>query len=447
MKIRKVKWKNHPILGDLELDFVNTLTNSPFDTVLFAGENGTGKTTILESLSTFLNRGTFEFFEFIEYLVNGKIYKAVPSTHTIKSFYQMIDDNGVATPMNTDRGNNPQLIDSNNLDIRHYGCIFSKARADYKTSKITTTTTKTFDVDRYDIDQEDDFTSLKQLIVDVQNQDNSEYANINKSRGALPMPWDDFYPTSKVYRFKNAFDNFFEKIKYDKVVDDNLEKSILFNKNAKSISIDKLSTGEKQIVFRGIYLLKNNKNLNGAAIMIDEPELSMHPKWQKNILKYYKELFNEAGSQKAQLFIATHSEHVLSDALSNISKNIVIVLNETNGVITAKRIDTPTILPSITSAETNYIAFDIVSNDYHIELYGWLQNKESNNSVKLCDEFIKNHARFNSTIHTKLSSFNTVSYSTLSTYIRNAIDHPDPSKVFTEHELRISIELLVELCR
>ncbi|KAA6310936.1 hypothetical protein EZS27_037849, partial [termite gut metagenome] len=26
MKIKKVKWMNHPILGDLELDFTNTTT-------------------------------------------------------------------------------------------------------------------------------------------------------------------------------------------------------------------------------------------------------------------------------------------------------------------------------------------------------------------------------------------------------------------------------------
>lgn len=43
MKIRKVKWTNHPILGNLELDFVNPVTNHPFSTIVFAGENGSGK--------------------------------------------------------------------------------------------------------------------------------------------------------------------------------------------------------------------------------------------------------------------------------------------------------------------------------------------------------------------------------------------------------------------
>lgn len=38
--------------------------------------------------------------------------------------------------------------------------------------------------------------------------------------------------------------------------------------------------------------------------MVDEPELSMHPKWQKNILRYYKNLFTDNnGVQIAQLFL------------------------------------------------------------------------------------------------------------------------------------------------
>lgn len=451
MTIKKIKWNNHPILVDLELDLINPATGQPFETIVFAGENGTGKTTILETVSSFLNIGSFEYFDFIEYLATGNTFKAIqPSDnpHNIKDFFDIIVNNTNTIKIRTNKNNNRQDIDTNALDIRHYGCVFSKARADYKTQQITSTTTKYLDTEKYDNDKEDDFTSLKQLIVDIQNQDNSDYVDLNKGVGVTAKLWSEFYPTSKIYRFKNAFDNFFGKLKYEKVVDNNNEKVILFNKNGKIISIDKLSTGEKQIVFRGISLLKNNKKLNGAAIMIDEPELSMHPKWQKNILKYYKDLFTENDSQNVQLFMATHSEYVLEEALANKDKNLVIVLNDVNGTIQAKRIDAPSVLPSITSAETNYLAFDIVSNDYHIELYGYLQQKESLSSVKLCDNYIKNHGLYNSAVHSKSSSnsFGTT-YDTLSTFVRNAIDHPDPSRTFTERELRTSTELLVELCR
>ena len=450
MKIKGVKWSDHPILESLELDFTNPTTGEPFDTIIFAGENGTGKTTILETISTFLNLGSFEPFEYVEYVVDSKVYKAVPQqgADNIKDFYTLVDDSGNVTSIRSNRNNNPQSIDTNKLDIRHHGCVFSKARADYKTKEITSTTTKQLDIDKYDIDNEDDFTSLKQLIVDVQNQDNSEYVELNKGLGNNPRSWDAFYPISKIFRFKNAFDNFFQKLKYDKVVDTASEKLILFNKNNKSISIDKLSTGEKQIVFRGIYLLKNTNKLEGATIMVDEPELSMHPKWQKNILQYYKQLFTQNSTQKAQLFLATHSEYVLEEALFNQSENLVVVLTDVDGTIQSKRIDAPSVLPSITNAETNYLAFDVVSNDYHIELYGWLQQKESKHSIKACDDYIKGHAFYDPSIHSKPSlNPHGTTYDTLSTYIRNAIDHPDLTRSFSEAESRTSIEILIELLR
>jgi predicted ATPase len=449
MKIKKVKWKNHKILGNLEIDFTNPITGEPSETIILAGENGSGKTTILETLSAFLNLGTFVVFDFIEYKIDGNNYKAVQPTDgtTHPNFFDVVDSTGAIHKIRADRNNNIQALESDSLDLRKNGCVFSKARADYKTQQIKSTTTKQLDSDKYDADNEDDFTSLKQLLVDIQNQDNSEYVELNKGLGANPKSWTDYYLLSKIYRFKNAFDNFFDKIKYEKVEDSNNEKLILFNKNGKTISIDHLSTGEKQIVFRGSYLLKNNKNLKGSAIMIDEPELSMHPKWQKNILKYYKDLFTENNQQNVQLLIATHSEYIVEDGLLNKADNLVVVISEVAGNINVKRIDAPSVLPTITNAETNYLAFDIISNDYHIELYGWLQNKESRNTIKSCDEFIRTNAVYNSSIHSKPSSFGTTNYETLSTYIRNAIDHPDPTKTYSEMELRTSTELLILLCR
>ena len=83
MKIRKVKWVNHPVLGNLELDFVNPLTNHPFSTIVFVGENGSGKTTTLETLNTFLCIGSFKPFDMIEFevqrLIGGFCQKIVRS--------------------------------------------------------------------------------------------------------------------------------------------------------------------------------------------------------------------------------------------------------------------------------------------------------------------------------------------------------------------------------
>jgi predicted ATP-binding protein involved in virulence len=450
MKIRKVKWKDHPVLGDLLLDFINTTTGEPFRTIIFAGENGTGKSTILEDLSSFLNLGSFEKFEYIEYAVNRVIYKAVPVSDgtTHPNFFDVVNPDGTTQRIRSDKSNGPNQVKENPRDLRHYGCVFSKARSDYKTKRITSTSVSTLDTEKYDTDINDDFTSLKQLIVDVVNQDNADYMETNKLLGPTPKSWPDYYPTSKIYRFKHSFDTFFDGLAYEKVIDEAGEKTIKFTKNLKSISIDKLSTGEKQIVFRGIFLLRNSGVLEDAAVMIDEPELSMHPKWQERILQYYMGLFTtNDGSQRAQLFFATHSDHVLKQALSDQTNNLVIVLARDRDTISTERVDSPSVLPTITSAETNFLAFDLVSNDYHIELYGWLQEKKSRESVKSCDDFIVAQRQYDAAIHAKPSIFSTTRYRSLPTYIRNAIHHPDSGNIFTSSELRTSIELLIELCK
>lgn len=465
MKIRKVKWDNHPILGNLELDFVNPTTQQPYDNILFAGENGTGKTSILNSISSFLDGYPIEYIEYIEYFTENQILRAVAhiengtinNEYVERGFYDVIKvDNGerlfIGSGKNKRGGStsNPS-VDNNPLNIRFSGCVLSKARADFQTNPITATTNRQLDEANKDLDSDENFTSLKQLIIDIESQDNSEYAKINREAGNNPIAWNTFYNTSKVYRFKNAFNTFFDKIKYDRVIDNSKEKTLQFLKNNAAITVDSLSTGEKQIVFRGAFLLKNNKKLNGSIVMIDEPELSMHPKWQGRILQYYKTLFIESdGTQKAQLFFATHSEHVLKEALSNRNENLVIILTEKVGIIKSKRIDAPAVLPSITNAETNYLAFDLISNDYHIELYGWLQQKRLLYTVKQCDRYIKSTLQYDVSKHEKISTFtrrdgSTTTYYTLPTYIRNCIDHPNSGTSFSDEELRTSINLLIQL--
>ena len=74
--IKQIKWKDHPILGDLELDFTKE-DGSIYNTIVFAGENGTGKTTILENLSEFLNLGALEYIDYINELAKDKEYRLV----------------------------------------------------------------------------------------------------------------------------------------------------------------------------------------------------------------------------------------------------------------------------------------------------------------------------------------------------------------------------------
>jgi predicted ATPase len=441
--ISKIKWKNHNILGNLELDFKKE-DGTIYNTVVIAGDNGTGKTTILETLASFLRMGIIEPFEIISYEV-----KNIP--------YEIIRDEKSVQPGNYIRKNKITeeririgLINTYTKypeDLRNFGCVYSKARTGFNTNKITTSSINQLDSDKHEIDNNDDFTFVKQLLVDIDTQDNSEWMKI--TRAGLKTTFDEFKYQSRLYRFEKAFNNFFENIEFEGIDNSNIRgKDIIFKKYDKKISIDNMSTGEKQIVFRGVLLLKNLNNLSGGIVLIDEPELSMHPQWQKKILNYYRDLFKKDGVQNVQLIVATHSEYILQSALEDSENSLIITLKDNAGMLESKKIIAPSILPTVTLAETNYIAFGIVSTDYHNQLYGCLQNKIGINTVKGCDDYILAQITpDDDEIYKKHSSYNSTSYETLSTYIRNSIDHPAPNKKYTYKELEKSIELLIRLCK
>lgn len=143
-----------------------------------------------------------------------------------------------------------------------------------------------------------------------------------------------------------------------------------------------------------------------------------------------------------------------SQALKDRDHCLVIVLRNEGGLLNARRIDAPSKLNTITSAETNYLAFDLYSNDYHIELFGALQNKirsidsNYNGSIKKTDEYIERQTPiYAPSIHQKTSRHpsGTPTYNTVCTLVRNHIDHPDTASSFTEEDLIVSTELLRSL--
>lgn len=452
MKIRKIRYDNHPVLGNLELDLVNQTTGQPYDTIILAGENGSGKTTILSSLNTFLCLGSFWHFDSIEYEVNGQCYVAKPSENegdTRLGFYIRHDlQTNETIQIRSNLNNNRTRIDEDLFDIRHYGCVYSKARADFNVKVIKGTTSLDVDSNRYDRDDNEDFSNLKQLIIDIQETDSEQLRGQMAQSPEQNFRYADFEPSSKIYRFKQAFDQFFETISYGGVHTENGQKVVRFYKHDRQVAIDHLSTGEKQIVYRGSFLLRNVGQLDGSIIMIDEPELSMHPKWQNKILRYFKDLFKDAhGTQKAQMFFATHSEYIVGEALKDNENTLVIILSDNEGTIAKHEVRTPLVLPTITASEINFAAFDVPSVDYHIALYGAIQTQYNKDSISACDDFIYTHCApyYNDAIHGCVTTYNGKTYHTLPSKIRNHIDHPNNPYTFSEQELRTSILLMRDI--
>lgn len=430
-----------------------------YQNIIIVGENGTGKTTILSTISSFLNDGSILPFAFIEYDLDGVKYSAVPiSGREANGFHKRVNiATGDSEDIYRNLGTNPEAYKNDTKDIRYYGCVCSKARADYTTDKINSVGSSSIDREKHLKDEDEKYTSLKQLIVDIKSQDEHDYAELGKTQAQL---WDAYKSQSRTYRFEKAFNDFFDSIQFKGIETADNEKKILFTKHGVDIDIDSLSTGEKQIVYRGDYLLRNSQKLYDGTIFIDELELSMHPLWQKRILKYFTDLFSENGTQKSQIFIASHSDFVVESALTRAKKEgdtLVIILKNGGGTIGATSIDgAQFVLNSITAAEVNYKAFNIYSTDLHIALYSELEGIARQCSdayvanvhgIEKCDRFIEIQQEYQAHPQPKQTSFGPHDYNTLSTSIRNHIDHPDNPYDYDDGHLEMSTELMIRILK
>ena len=117
--------------------------------------------------------------------------------------------------------------------------------------------------------------------------------------------------------------------KYDPVSFDNYNESyfpaVYFIKNKKRISFDSCSSGEKHLLFAYIGILSRIKE--GSLILIDGPEISLHPEWQIRYISTLNKLFGEY--KNCCFMIASHSHYFVSE-LKATSSSIVIFRKNSN---------------------------------------------------------------------------------------------------------------------
>ena len=309
IKIRKIAFKDHPVLGDLALDFCGR-DGKAVDTVIFAGENGTGKSTILNNLFRITTMDGFN------YLLDAELESSESQIGILKFSIKKID-NGMWYKIATDQA-------GNTVEVKSMRGIFSDVDINFNAELINSVTSRNLDAIKGSIRSNFNFpTEIKQLIVDIQALDDSAVARAVQDNPDIVCK--DLKIDKRIPRFTNAFDNMFEHLRYMGVENYGGHKEIYFEKYGEKIPLDQLSSGEKQIVYRGCFLLKDKESMNGALVFIDEPEISLHPVWQKKIMDYYKGIFTNAeGVQTSQIFAVTHSPFVIHN--ENRKNDKVIVL-------------------------------------------------------------------------------------------------------------------------
>jgi hypothetical protein len=212
-----------------------------------------------------------------------------------------------------------------------------------------------------------------------------------------------------------------------------------------------LSSGEKAIVQYGAFLLKDKNVRDCFVALLDEPEQSLHPKWEERILQYYRSILTDDKSQIAQLFVATHSEYVIKDAYDN--QDLIIILErDSEGKISPRLAEDLSLMPnSPTYNEIKFEAFGLVTPELHDELYGYFQECRKRRRISDVDGDLLAITgcpkKLWKSVNSKGELDGWSDTRSLPSFVRNYTHHPEARKVnktkLTDKELAKSVKFLI----
>lgn len=462
MKIKSLKFTNHPILKDSEFNF--EIDGNIQEITLLVGENGCGKTIFLEELYKIINAGITLWNDGIDRKLTiiltdeEKNLLSAPSNTLVFDYQESTTANWnrfkIYDALNTDITNTLQAKLQNGEINSQLKCAYSTAEINFSSQKIDSVKATSIDTEEKPRNKSTAnlATEIAQLLVDIKAQDDAEAAKWNRENVGKTLLVPEI--EGKLDRFKRAYNNLFDGKELCDIRPEEGSQKILFKdlSDNSEFEISKLSTGEKQVIYRVGYLLRNLKTISGGIILIDEPELSLHPKWQIKYISFLRELFTESEEMTVQFVIATHSPYLLKS----------LPLNSVNAIIFAKESGNLTIQDANngwslfrngpTIGEISYYAFKLPSIEFHNELYGHIQEKE----LKFTESEIEAHFVTNGIVKNKswirldrAGAAQPAYDVTLMTYIRNAIHHPENTNNldFTDQEIKESIERMIPLTR
>ena len=201
-----------------------------------------------------------------------------------------------------------------------------------------------------------------------------------------------------------------------------------------SIPINKRGSGTKRLILLNFFRAEVERRQTEAQTSsviyaIEEPETSQHSENQKRLIQALSELAKHAN---VQVIITTHSATIVRAlAFNNIR---LIRMLEGQKVIENVA---PRQLPFLSLNEVNYLAFSEISEGYHNELYGYIEEMK----------WLKDYLDGKPTVeYTRIAKDGSLKVERIpeTEYIRHQIHHPENTHNprFTDEQLRGSIETM-----
>ena len=219
------------------------------------------------------------------------------------------------------------------------------------------------------------------------------------------------------------------------------------------IPINKRGSGVKRLILLNFFRAEAERRQKEAKSQhiiyaIEEPETSQHKDHQRILVDALKALSENNG---VQIIITTHS----SDIVKQLDFKQLKVVCESNGIKSIKDVQKKS-LPYPSLNEVNYLAFGDISEEYHNELYGFLQAKATEENPSNCkekdfDKWLKDRGCTKSMKWVKMIKgvVQPAVQTTLETYIRNFIHHPEngQNQKYSDQELKDSINEMKKIAK
>lgn len=201
-----------------------------------------------------------------------------------------------------------------------------------------------------------------------------------------------------------------------------------------NIPINKRGSGVKRLILLNFFRAeaerrRQQENIPSIIYAVEEPETSQHSEHQKILIKAF---LNLATAPNTQVIVTTHS----ATLVKQLSFDHLRLVKFENGIKTIESV-LPNRLPYPSLNEVNYLAFKEITEEYHNELYGFIELESE----------LTNYRNGKPTVsYNKVQRDGSVRVEqiTLTDYVRHQIHHPEntnnPRYTFTQ--LNESIDLM-----
>ena len=312
MKIKNLHIKEFKGLRDISINFEKN--DEPLDLVVLAGSNGSGKTRILESILDYFQK----IVNHIEHIENENVAGVFFETDEQSCLKEGYDSNMLYLILN-------YYNDENNVE-RGRKVVEENLKVFPKIIYVPTETNfQKVEIASPMLFREYKFLNIVDsgLIKDVPSYIATRITELANEQESIPMG----EKRKAVFREINEIFEILDlDIKISGISKNAKSIPIFTNSAGDKFDINELSSGEKQLFLRTLAIKMLNPE--NSIILIDEPELSLHPKWQQRIVDVYRKI-----GKNNQIIIATHSPHMLGSVRK---ENIMLLDKDDEGKIVVR---------------------------------------------------------------------------------------------------------------